>query len=51
VYSAGRQQVSDVWVAGKRLLQERTLTQMDLPAILERAEDWRGRIAASRAKP
>jgi 5-methylthioadenosine/S-adenosylhomocysteine deaminase len=46
VYSAGRQQVSDVWVAGKRLLQDRALTQMDLPAILERAEGWRARIAA-----
>jgi 5-methylthioadenosine/S-adenosylhomocysteine deaminase len=45
VYSAGRQHVSDVWVAGKRLLQDRVLTQMDLPAILERAEGWRARIA------
>jgi len=46
VYSAGRQHVSDVWVAGKRLLQDRVLTQMDLPAILERAESWRQRIAS-----
>lgn len=44
VYSAGRQHVSDVWVAGKRLLQERELTHMDLPAILSRAEAWRGRL-------
>ncbi len=48
VYSAGRQQVSDVWVAGKRLLQDRRLTQMDLAAILERAAGWGARIAASR---
>ena len=45
VYSAGRQHVSDVWVAGKRLLQDRVLTQMDLPAILDRAESWRQHIA------
>lgn len=45
VYSAGRQHVSDVWVAGKRLLQDRVLTQMDLPDILDRAEAWRRRIA------
>jgi 5-methylthioadenosine/S-adenosylhomocysteine deaminase len=45
VYSAGRQHVSDVWVSGKRLLQDRVLTQMDLPAILDRAEGWRQRIA------
>ena len=49
VYSADRHQVSDVWVAGKRLLQERRLTQMDLPAILERAAGWGARIAAARS--
>ncbi|HEV2212966.1 MAG TPA: amidohydrolase family protein, partial [Gammaproteobacteria bacterium] len=48
VYAADRRQVSDVWVAGKRLLQDRELTQMDGEAILQRAADWRGRIAAGR---
>jgi len=47
VYAANREQVSDVWVAGRRLLQERRLTRMDLPALLERAQSWRGRIAAA----
>lgn len=46
VYSADRSQVSDVWVAGKRLLHDRRLTQMDLPAILGRAAAWGERIAA-----
>jgi len=46
VYAANREQVSDVWVGGRRLLQERRLTRMDLPSLLERAESWRGRIAA-----
>ena len=49
VYAAGRHQVSDVWVSGKRLLQERRLTGMDADAIMRRAEDWRDRIAAGRA--
>jgi 5-methylthioadenosine/S-adenosylhomocysteine deaminase len=46
VYASNREQVSDVWVAGKRLLASRQLTRMDLPAILKRAEDWRARIVA-----
>ena len=46
VYSAGRQHVSDVWVAGKRLLQERVLTTLDLTGLLERAGRWQQRIAA-----
>ena len=49
VYAAGRHQVSDVWVAGKRLLQDRRLTNLDADTIMARAEDWRGRIAAGRA--
>lgn len=48
VYSAGRQHVSDVWVAGKRLLQERELTQLQLPLTLAKAEAWRERMAAGR---
>src|SRR5579859_1631343 len=45
VYAANREQVSDVWVAGRRLLQGRRLTRTDLASLLERAESWRGRIA------
>jgi 5-methylthioadenosine/S-adenosylhomocysteine deaminase len=48
VYSTDRSQVSDVWVAGKRLLKDRTLTQMDLSAILDRTAAWGERIAAGR---
>ena len=46
VYAAHREQVSDVWVAGRRLLQERHLTRMDQSSIMERADAWRERIAA-----
>ncbi len=45
VYSAGREQVSDVWVAGKRLLRERKLTRLDLEAILDNAHLWRSRLS------
>lgn len=49
VYAAGRHQVTDVWVAGKRLLQDRRLTNMDADAIQTRAAGWRDRIAAARS--
>lgn len=47
VYAAGSHQVSDVWVGGRQLLQNRRLTTLDLHALLDKAEDWRGRIASS----
>jgi 5-methylthioadenosine/S-adenosylhomocysteine deaminase len=47
VYTAGRDQVTDVWVAGQRLLKERQLTTLDEPTILKKASEWRDRIAAS----
>jgi 5-methylthioadenosine/S-adenosylhomocysteine deaminase len=46
VYALSREQVSDVWVAGRRLLRERTLTTLDGAAITARASDWGRRIAA-----
>jgi len=44
VYAAGREHVSDVWVAGKRLLQERQLTTLDLHAIRARAAHWQNTL-------
>jgi 5-methylthioadenosine/S-adenosylhomocysteine deaminase len=49
VYAANREQVSDVWVAGRRLLQERRLLRSDLPELLKRAAAWGERIAAGAA--
>jgi len=46
VYSVGREQVTDVWVAGRRLLANRTLTTLDEAAILRRAQSWRDKIQA-----
>jgi len=45
VYATGRHQVSDVWIAGKRKLDDRVLTGMDVDAILARTRAWRERIA------
>ena len=44
VYAATRDQVTDVWVAGKRVLRDRRLTTLDEPAILQRAASWHDRI-------
>ncbi len=47
VYAAGREQVSDVWVAGRQLLKQRALTTLDEVEILQRARRWQSRIASS----
>lgn len=44
VYTAGRDQVTDVWIAGKRLLENRELTTLDEEVILQKATWWRDRI-------
>jgi len=51
VYAASRDQVSDVWVAGRRLLQNGQLTEMDEGRIRERTRDWAERINAHRNAP
>lgn len=44
VYSAGRTQVTDVWIAGRRLLKNRQLATLDEQMILQKAVEWRDRI-------
>jgi 5-methylthioadenosine/S-adenosylhomocysteine deaminase len=48
VYASGREQVTDVWVAGQHLLKDHRLTTLDGNDILARARDWQARIAAPR---
>ena len=48
VYSATRGQVTDVWVAGKRLLHDRRLTTLDEQAILAKASGWGDKIQAAK---
>jgi len=47
VYSAGRHQVSDVWVAGRQQVRDGRLVTLDAADIRARAESWQARIAAS----
>jgi 5-methylthioadenosine/S-adenosylhomocysteine deaminase len=45
VYAAGRDQVSDVYVAGRALLRNGKLMTLDEAGTLAKAEEWRQRIA------
>ena len=40
IYAASSSQVSDVWVAGRRLLENGTLTTLDEQRILNKAAEW-----------
>ncbi|MGY6277804.1 TRZ/ATZ family hydrolase [Methylomonas sp. MgM2] len=44
VYAASRHQISDVWVAGRRLLNKRQLTTLDLAELRQRAAIWQKRL-------
>ncbi len=48
VYSCGRQQVSDVWIAGVAKLEHGQLLAMDSIALKQKAQHWRQRISAIR---
>jgi len=45
VYAAGRDQVTDVWVAGRHLLKQGELTTLDTHALLHKARQWQQRLA------
>ena len=49
IYATGRQQVSDVWIAGVHKLRQRELVDMDSAAIVANARQWRQKIAQVRA--
>lgn len=44
VFSGSRDLVTDVWVAGRPLLEESRLTRLDWPAVRERAQAWSDRL-------
>jgi 5-methylthioadenosine/S-adenosylhomocysteine deaminase len=44
VYSASREQVSDVWVAGQPLLGDDELSAQDQAGVFERAAAWQARL-------
>jgi 5-methylthioadenosine/S-adenosylhomocysteine deaminase len=45
VYAANRQQVTDVWVAGKRLLKQRQLTTLNIEDLKVKIADWQQRLS------
>ena len=45
VYAAGREDVSDVWVAGKHLVGGGRLLHMDEDGVKHKAREWRARIS------
>ncbi|MEM7207145.1 MAG: TRZ/ATZ family hydrolase [Pseudomonadota bacterium] len=47
VYAAGRDDVSNVWVAGKQLLEDARLTTIDESAVIAEAKQWRDKIASA----
>lgn len=48
LYAASRDQVTDVWVAGRALVAGGRLTCMDADEVMERARYWQQRIAGTR---
>jgi 5-methylthioadenosine/S-adenosylhomocysteine deaminase len=49
VYATGRQQVTDVWVDGKHLLNNRRLTTMNTADIIETSQQWAKQIKQDNA--
>ncbi len=47
VYSASRQQVRHVWVAGRHLMNDRALTTVDVTAVTRQADAWRDTISSA----
>ena len=48
VYATRADQVSDVWVAGRHLLDRGELTTINRDSIFKRSNEWRARIAEHR---
>lgn len=51
VYAASARQVSDVWVAGRRVLENGCLTTIDIDAVIARAGRWREKLAGIDRRP
>jgi 5-methylthioadenosine/S-adenosylhomocysteine deaminase len=45
VHAAGREHVTDVWVAGERVVEDRRPVNLDVPAVAARARRWQERLA------
>ncbi len=47
VYSCNREQISDVWVAGKHLLKDRELTTLDEQELMNTSRQWNDKLVGS----
>src|SRR5690625_1147385 len=47
VYAGNRNQVSDVWIAGRHLLRQGEFAQLDTEQLLSKARQWRDKIGAT----
>jgi 5-methylthioadenosine/S-adenosylhomocysteine deaminase len=45
VNAAGREHVTDVWIAGERVLEARRPTRLDVDALASRARAWQARLS------
>ncbi|HLX28890.1 MAG TPA: TRZ/ATZ family hydrolase [Casimicrobiaceae bacterium] len=45
VNAAGREHVTDVWIAGERVLEDRRPTRLDVDALASRARAWQARLS------
>lgn len=50
IYAGSRNQVTDVWVAGKQLMKNRKLTTLDEEALKEKARYWSKKITSTPSK-
>jgi len=51
IYSASRNQVTDVWVAGKQLLKQRELLTINEARLMQKTALWESRLSADREPP
>jgi 5-methylthioadenosine/S-adenosylhomocysteine deaminase len=51
IHVTGRDQVTDVWVAGRRVVAGRQLTRLDTEEIAARVRFWRDRLEPQQASP
>jgi len=47
IYSASRYDIKNTWIAGKQLMKDRHLTNMDKSALLANAKQWATKIGAT----
>jgi 5-methylthioadenosine/S-adenosylhomocysteine deaminase len=46
VYATSRQQVSDVWIAGRHIMKNRELTTLDTKDLMAKAKHWQQKLIA-----